>query len=75
MARKGDVLTKWVAVHVADADNCTADDRHGVQIEVVWVDPEIPAICRLKPWLPKCRELRRLALERIAKEEKGMPIP
>jgi hypothetical protein len=55
----GDVLKRRVAVRVTDADNLTADAELVVSIFITpenTGDDDFPPPCRIKPWLPICKE-------------------
>lgn len=63
-AQPGQVLTRQVAVRVTDRDNLNAQSEVSVQIHMTFVDPDLPPICRAKPWLPQCQEPVAQALQR-----------
>jgi hypothetical protein len=56
-ARVGQVLTRRVTARVTDADGLVGSGDLIVQIHIIPADDDgLPPICRVKPWLPQCRE-------------------
>ena len=53
----GDVISKDVRIHVADADGLVQDAQTVLEIHIVSADPDDnkPPVCRVKPWLPQCQ--------------------
>jgi hypothetical protein len=53
----GDVISKDVRIHVADADGLVQDTQTVLEIHIVSADPDDnkPPVCRVKPWLPQCQ--------------------
>lgn len=74
-AKPGEVLGRRVAVRVRDEDGLEADAHILVRLHVRRPEQEddgLPAICRLRPWLPQCQ----VPLARLAeREEFSRPAP
>lgn len=65
----GQVLTRHITVRVTDADNLTGSADLTVRIHVTPEDGNLPPICRIKPWLPQCREPLARALQLRRQEQ------
>lgn len=56
-AQVGQVLSKRVAVQVTDADGLSGSGQLVAQIHITPEDDDdFPPVCKVKPWLPQCKE-------------------
>jgi hypothetical protein len=56
-AQVGQVLSKRVAVQVTDADGLSGSAQLVAQIHITPEDDgDFPPVCKVKPWLPQCKE-------------------